>query len=311
MTDFERVQFGDSFLFLGDAFDILGTLEDGLIDQVISDPPYASQTFGGRCTDCSWDVPIDLTKFWRLVESKTKPSANVVLFGNMRFAYDLINTNLRGFRYDLVWAKNNRTNFLNANLRPLSAHENIMVFGKAGNMAAATYNPVKTSGTRVRVNRVKARKSGGVYPAGEAHTSISDGMTYPISILAVDHDRGNGQGLHPTQKPLNLVGYLIATYSNPGDMILDAFAGSATTGLAAMKLGRRFICIERERSYFDIARQRLTEAYQRRTARRITLLSFPVDASNADPTATAEPIAVNDSTAETTELGDEQTTQEI
>ena len=283
MTDFEKVQFGDSFLFCGDAFDILPTLNDASIDACISDPPYAAESFGGKCTCCEWDKPVPLPEFWKLLECKMKPAANTVLFCNQKLAYDLIGSNRQAFRYDLIWAKNNRVGFFNAALQPLRSHEQILVFGRPGFQKTATYNPLKTPGTRVRVNRVKARQSGGVYPAGEAHTSISDGMTYPISILAVDHDRGNGQGLHPTQKPLNLLGYLIMTYSNPGDMILDSFAGSGTTLLAAMKLGRRFIGIERERSYFDIARQRLTEAYQRRIARYRP--SEPVDSAADEPTA--------------------------
>jgi len=262
----EKVEIGTATLYCADAFDVLPTLNDGEIDLVASDPPYAAESFGGKCTDCSWDIPVDLPNLWQLMERKTKPSANIVLFGNMKLAYDLINTNLPGFRYDLCWAKNNRVGFFNANLQPLRSHENILVFGKPGGMAASTYNAVKSAGSgRPRVNRVKSRKSGGVYPASQVpHTTISDGNVNPISVLAFDHDRGNGQGFHPTQKPLSLLGYLLMLYSNPNDLVLDMFMGSCTTGLAAIKLNRKFIGIEREKKYFDIACRRLEEAWRRK-----------------------------------------------
>jgi site-specific DNA-methyltransferase (adenine-specific) len=263
----EKIEIGTATLYCADAFDVLPTLNDGEIDLVASDPPYAAESFGGKCTDCSWDTPINLPDFWQLVERKTKPSANIVLFGNMKLAYDLINTNLRGFRYDLCWAKNNKVGFFNANLQPLRSHENILVFGKPGGMTASTYNAIKSAGSgRPRVNRVKSRKSGGVYPASQVpHTTISDGNVNPISILAFDKDSNQPDWCaHPTQKPLNLLGYLLMLYSNPNNLVLDMFMGSGTTGLAAIKLNRKFIGIEREQKYFDIACRRLEEAQQRK-----------------------------------------------
>ena len=265
----EKAEFGNSVLYHGDTFDILPTLNDGEIDMVASDPPYASETFG-KCTECDWDKPIPLTEFWQLIEYKAKPSANIVLFGNMKFAFDLIDSNRKGFRYDLVWAKNNRVGFLNAKKMVMRSHESILLFGKPGYMAAATYNPLKIPGGRPVVKRGKTRKVDGVYPPVEAATTVSDGTLYPHSVLAFDHDRGGNQPeacLHPTMKPLLLMGYLLTLYSNPGDLVLDPFAGSGTTLEAAMKLGRRFVGIERERRYYEIACRRLEEAYRKRKAR--------------------------------------------
>ena len=264
MDNFERVEIGNATLYCGDAFDILPTLGDGTIDQVISDPPYASQTFG-KCVDCEWDAPINLHELWRLLESKAKPQANLCLFCNMRFGFDLIGSNPKAFRYDMIWAKNNRTGFLNASMRPMISHELLTVWCRPGFSKMATYNTVKTAGGRPRINRSKARQGGGVYPAGKAYTTVSNGDVNPISVLAFDHDRGNGlNGFHPTQKPLNLLGYLLMLYSNPNDLVLDMFMGSGTTGLAAIKLNRKFIGIERERKYFDIACRRLEEAQRRK-----------------------------------------------
>ena len=262
---FEKFEVGNAILYCGDSLEILDTLEEGSIDACVSDPPYASETFGG-CTACKWDIPVNLTEFWRLMENKTKPQANVVLFCNMKLAYDLIDTNKKGFRYDLVWAKNNRVGFFNANLMPLRAHENILVFGRPGHQKTAVYNALKLPGTgKPRVNRVKAQKSGGVYSSQKAYTTVSDGTRKPHSVLAFDRD-GN-QTEHPTQKPLLLMYYLLKLYSNHGDVILDPFMGSCTTGEAAVILGRRFIGIEKEKQYFEIACQRLEEAYKRKYAR--------------------------------------------
>jgi len=261
----EKIEIGNATLYHGDCFNVLESLEDGSIDNVISDPPYATESFG-KCTACEWDKPVPLNEFWKLIQRKTKPSANIVLFGNMKLAYDLIDTNKEGFRYDLVWAKNNRVGFFNANLQPLRSHENVLLFcNKPGNMLASTYNPQKTYGGRLFVERTATRKEGGVYPPRKAYTSrCADGMTHPHSILSFDHDRGCNlpeKCLHPTMKPLQLLRWLILSYSNPGDVILDPFMGSCTTGEAAVRLGRRFIGIERERQYFDISCRRL-EAIQ-------------------------------------------------
>jgi len=235
MEKFEKVEIGENCtLYCGDAFEILPELEDGSIDMIASDPPYAAQTFGGKCTDNIWDKPIPLPEFWKLAESKTKPAANIILFGNMKLAHDLINTNPRNFRYDMVWHKNNRTNFLNANLRPLASHESILVFGKSGGKTASTFNPLKSS----------------------------DGVN-PHTTLSFSHDRGNQPGLHPCQKPVNLLAWLIMTFSNPGDLILDMFMGSGTSLEAGIRLGRRVIGVEKHKPYFDIACKRL-EAVQRR-----------------------------------------------
>ena len=282
MEKFEKTEFGDSVLYHGDCFEILPQL-DVTADAVITDSPFG-------ITACEWDDKIDLPRFWELANAKTKPTANFVMFGCGKFSIDLINSNYSGYRYDLIWAKNNRVGFFNANLQPLRAHEQILVFGKNGNMVASTYNPLKTPGGRPRVNRTK-RRSGGVYPAGEASTTISDGTTNPISVLAFDHDRGNGQqGLHPCQKPLNLLGWLVMTYTNANDLIIDPYCGSGTTLDAALRLNRRFVGVERDPKYYEIARTRLAESWRRKTARRrLTYLSLPNPTDTAPEAGSAIP----------------------
>ena len=278
--EFEKYEIGDSVIFHGDAFDILPTLQNESIDACLTDMPYAAESFGGKCTACEWDRPINLVEFWRWLERKAKPQANIILFSNLKLGFDLIGSNLKGFRSDLVWAKNNPVGHLNSSNQVMRSHENILLFRRPRSSGTPTYNPIKTGGGRPRVNRVKARKSGGVYPAGKDYTTVSDGTTHPISVLAFDRDSNLPEWCaHPTAKPLALVAYLLMLYTNPGDLILEPFAGSGTTLEAAFRLNRRFIGIEREKEFYDIACRRLYEAYQRKHARRTTLMTFPVSPS--------------------------------
>ena len=242
---------GDCTLYCGDCFAVLPKL-DVVADAVISDPPFG-------ITACDWDVSFSFAQFWELADRRSKPTANFVLFGLGKFAVDLIVSKYRWYRYDLIWAKNNKVGFLNANLMPMRNHESIMVFGRPGFQESAAYNPVKTPGGRIGVKKVRIRK-GGVYPAG-AYSHEQDGMLHPCTVLPFDHDRGNGQeGYHPTQKPLALMEWLVKTYTNAGDTVIDPFMGSGTTGAACAVHGRRFIGIEREPVYFEKAVQRIREA---------------------------------------------------
>jgi DNA modification methylase len=225
----KKITIGNCELYLGDCLEILPQL-DIVADAIITDPPYG-------ITNHSWDQPPALDQMWRLFESKTKQNANFVMFSCGGFTIDLINARRNWFRYDLCWAKSNRTGFLNSGLQPLRAHENILVFGRPGFQKAATYNPIKAT-------------------------------TLPISVLAFDRDaKRPEQCLHPTMKPLRLTGYLPHLYSNENDLVIDPFMGSGTTGDAALRLNRRFIGIEREEKFFDIACRRIAEAHQRKFAR--------------------------------------------
>ncbi|MCL2711121.1 MAG: site-specific DNA-methyltransferase [Planctomycetaceae bacterium] len=223
---------GNCYLYHGDSFDILPEL-DVVADAVISDPPYG-------ITHHDWDTSFALKHVWRYLERKTKPAANFVFFGCGDFTIDLINARWYCYRYDLIWVKNNRTDFRNANLKPLRSHESILVFGHPGYNKESTYNPQKIPGSR-------------------------GGLVHPGSVLHFDHDRGNGQqgkNHHPTQKPLALMEWLVKTYTNEFDTVIDPFMGSGTTGVACALHNRRFIGIEREKQYFDKAAERICAAYQ-------------------------------------------------
>ena len=203
----------------------------------------------------------------------------------MKFGFDLIGSNKKAFRYDMVFAKSNRVGHLNCNNQVMRSHENILLFRRPHFSGAATYNPLKVPGGRPRVNRVKARLSGGVYPAGKDYTTFSDGTTHPISVLAFDSDTNLPEWCaHPTQKPEPLLGYLTMLFSNIHDVLLDPFMGSGTCGSAALRLNRKFVGIEREHKYFDIACRRLEEA-QRRKERYKPRIDSPDDPSELEASA--------------------------
>ena len=245
---------GGCTLYHGDCFSILPKL-DIAADAIISDPPYG-------ITACEWDILPPLGRFWEMVERKTKPTANIVLFGCGRFAVDLINSKYVWYRYDLIWQKNNKVGFLNANKMPMRNHESILVFGRPGFCKEATYNPQKTPGGRAGIRRPPAdikHKKSCVYRDVPYTDSVSDGTLHPCSILSFKSDKNNNNGLHPTLKPLALMKWLIKTYTNEGDMVIDPFMGSGTTGVACAKLGHRFIGIEREETYYGTALKRIQE----------------------------------------------------
>jgi site-specific DNA-methyltransferase (adenine-specific) len=246
-----KVTIGKSTLYCGDCFEVLPRL-DIKADAVISDPPFGM-------TACDWDVTFPLDRFWEMVNPKTKPAANFVLFGCGKFSVDLVNSNRKWYRYDLIWYKNNKVGFLNANKMPLRNHESIMVFGRPGFRKAAVYNPQKSLGGRpgIKTNNLY----GGIYDKQGSYISVSDGMLYPCSVLPFDSDKHKRLGQHPTQKPLALMTFLMKSYTNEGNTVIDPFMGSGTTGVAAVQAGRTFIGIEKEQQYFDIACQRINEAY--------------------------------------------------
>ena len=246
----KRVTIGNAVLFHGDCFNVLPKL-DIIADAVISDPPFGM-------TNCDWDCAIPLDTFWSMVEGLTKQSANFILFGCGKFTVDLINSRRKWFRYDLIWQKNNKVGFLNANLMPMRNHESILVFNRPGFFKAATYNPQKTLGGRAGIKTTNHRSS--VYRDQGEYTHVSDGMQHPCSILNFKGEKN--RGLHPTLKPVELMEWLILSFTNEGDTVVDPFMGSGTTGVACLNTGRAFIGIERDKRYFDIACERIERTYR-------------------------------------------------
>ena len=213
------------------------------VDMILCDLPF-------NTTRNKWDCMIDLDKLWECYNRIIKNNGAIVLFAQQPFTTILGNSNLKMLKYEWIWRKDNGTGFLNAKKMPLKIHENILVFYKK----PPTYNPQMRTGFKpYKCSQGRHSSNYGAYEKG--HISQSEkGERYPIDILEFQRDK---EKLHPTQKPVALLQYLIKTYTNEGELILDNCMGSGSTGVACKELNRRFIGIELEEKYFDIAKERI------------------------------------------------------
>ena len=246
----------NSKLVHGDCLEAMKALPDDSVEAVICDLPYGTSA-------CKWDTVIDLTLLWPELRRICKDSGAVVLFGSEPFSSVLRLSNLKDYKYDWKWEKPSGANFLNFQYQPAKVHEDIVVFG----FKASSYSK---NGTMVYVPQMEAgkpyeQKSGKQKQATGNSTvrseivqvvTVNEGTRYPRSIQKFTQDK---EKLHPTQKPVALMEYLIKTYSNAGDTVLDFTMGSGSTGVAALNCGRNFIGIEKDKSYFDIAEARINK----------------------------------------------------
>nr|DAJ98014.1 MAG TPA: adenine-specific methyltransferase [Caudoviricetes sp.] len=233
-------------LYNGDCLEIMDKLIKGgvKVDAIITDPPYGT-------TACKWDSIIPLDGMWERLNKLIKDNAVICLFAQTPFDKVLGVSNLEMLRYEWIWEKEQGTGGLNAKRMPLKKHENILVFYKK----LPTYNPQFTEGEPYVVKRPRVR---GVYRGVgtiDGYISKNDGKRYPVSIIKFNRDVKNRY--HPTQKPVALLEYLVKTYTNEGDVILDFTMGSGSTGVACLNLNRRFIGIELDKKYFNITKDRL------------------------------------------------------
>ena len=227
----------------GDCLELLKDVPADSVDLICADMPYGT-------TQCAWDTPIDLNTLWPLLERVAKDNAAIILFAQTPFDKVLGASNLSMLRHEWIWEKPLATGFFNAKLMPLKAHENILVFYKK----LPTYNPQMTHGHKRKVSGRKAINSE-VYGKPVRKTNYDSTSRYPRSVQVFSH--GKQKKLHPTQKPLELLEYILRTYSNEGDHVLDFSMGSGTTGVASINLGRRFTGMELELKYFQVSRQRI------------------------------------------------------
>ena len=230
-------------LIQGDCLDVMATLPSASVDLILCDLPYGT-------TQNKWDSIIPFAQMWELYHRIAKPNAAFVLTCTQPFTSALGASNIDNLKYSWSWVKPH-TGQLNAKRMPLKNVEDVLVFYRA----QPTYNPQFTQGKPYTVDR-KGYKGQESYGAQRDHSTASDGRRYPKQILEFA-ERG---AVHPTQKPVALMEYLIRTYTNPGDVVLDNCMGSGTTGVAAIQSGRRFIGIERDPDYFAICQKRIGEA---------------------------------------------------
>lgn len=242
-------------LYHGDCFRLMQDIPDKSIDMILSDPPYACLNKSNK--DARWDKEINLQELWKQYGRIIKDNGAILLFGQGLFAGKLIMSNPRLYKFDIVWNKVRKTGFLNAKKMPMRQHEQILVFYKK----LPTYNPQmvrcephqrnhsRGNGTHKETNR-----NYGKY--GKAGDIITD-EKYPGSIITFAKGHGKEDWLHPTAKPVELLRYLIRTYSNEEDLVLDNFAGSGSACIAAIKEKRKFIGIETDNHFFEVADERI------------------------------------------------------
>lgn len=237
-------------LMLGDCLDRMQEITDGSVDLVLTDPPYGT-------TACKWDAVIPLEPMWEQVKRVLKPNGAAVFTASQPFTSALVMSNPKGFKHDWTWRKPKGTGHLNARKMPMRDKEDIVVFCDGSPL----YNPQFSSGTPYKNKAGDPIKSTSMTDSYGAYTNFrnsNEGKRYPKQVLDFPVvERGT---VHPTQKPVALMEYLIRTYTNPGETVLDFTMGSGTTGVACVNAGRQFIGIERDATYFAIAQRRIAEA---------------------------------------------------
>ena len=238
----------DIRLIHGDCLEILPTLEAGSVDAVIADIPYGT-------TACKWDTVIPFEPMWESLERVTNPKAAIVLFGSQPFTSALVMSRTEWFKYEWVWDKGRGVGHLNARSRPMMQTESICIFYRQ----QATYNPQMRKRASPRLSKNYSTQT--VYGQTQ-DTFVGDILPekYPVNLIEFSKSAQQELVLHPTQKPVALLDYLVRTYTNEGDTVLDFTMGSGTTGVACVKTGRNFIGIEIEQTYHDIAVKRVAEA---------------------------------------------------
>lgn len=236
---------GDCTLYCGDCLEIMPTLADRLAHAVIADLPYGT-------TYCAWDLIIPLDKLWGQYKRLVIDNGALVFTASQPFTTTLIQSNLAWFKYEWIWNKENASNFANSKKQPLKQHENVVVFANG----QSPYYPIKTPGKpnhkrgKSIVNASETRLI-----SGRSDDDLS-GMKYPKSILYFPK-HSSQCGLHPTQKPVDLMAYLVKTYTQDGEVVLDNTMGSGSTGVACLQTGRKFVGIESDQKYFDTACKRM------------------------------------------------------
>jgi len=252
---------GEYTLFQGDCLDILLTLRPGSVDAVICDPPYGT-------TACAWDSVIPFAPMWAGIKHVLKPRGAVALFGSQPFTSALVMSNPGWFKWADVWNKTQATGHLNAYIMPMRQHEDILIFA-SGRVA---FNPQFTDKPQKDIRPFSGRAETASYgkfnPA--AARTVCESVSFPRSIIRFANANIGEAGFHPTQKPVALMEYLIRTYTNEGDTVLDFTMGSGTTGVAAMHTGRKFVGIEMDAGYFAIAKERIAKAAQMAAGQFVT-----------------------------------------
>lgn len=235
-------------LYNGDCLEIMKDIKDKSIDSVICDLPYGT-------TACRWDSIIPFDKLWEQYKRIVKDNGAIVLFGAQPFTSTLVNSNIKGYKHHWIWEKNRGTGFQVAKYRPMMATEDIIAFTKKGEKI--NYYPIMIERDKPAVWR-GASSSNGTNPLASFDNNFKKVSThkYPTNIIKINKVN---KPIHPTQKPVELLEYLIKTYTKEGDTVLDNCMGSGSTGVVCININRKFIGIELDINYYNIAKQRIDE----------------------------------------------------
>lgn len=238
----------------GDCLELMKDIPDGSIDMVLCDLPYGT-------TACKWDSIIPLEPLWKEYKRIITDRGVIVLTASQPFTTKLISSNYEMFKYEWIWEKENATGFQLANVMPLKTHENILVFSKGytypNSKNKIVYHP---QGLIENIKKRSKRGNKGNYLTESGCKNdeyVPKFKGYPKSILKINTERKKGN--HPTQKPVALFEYLIKTYTNENEIVLDNCAGSFTTAIACLNTNRHYICMEKEKKYFDIGEKRISD----------------------------------------------------
>lgn len=237
---------------LGDCLELMKEIESGTVDMILCDLPYGK-------TRCSWDAVIPFEPLWAEYERVIKENGAIVLFGAEPFSSHLRLSNLKLFKYDIVWDKVKGTGFLNAKKQPMRNHEIISVFYKK----QCTYNPQKSTGHKLKKSSHGKHLQTDVYGEMKNDYVYESTERYPRSIQVFSTDT-QSSSLHPTQKPVALLEYLIKTYTQENETVLDSTAGSMSTAIACINTNRKGIMIEKDDHYFKVGSDRVAQALRER-----------------------------------------------
>lgn len=233
-------------LMRGDCLELMRQIPDKSVDLILCDPPFGT-------TSIAWDQIIPFDKLWEAYRRIITDNGTIILFGSQPFTSHVVLSNEEWFRYELIWDKNKCGSPGLAKIRPMKTHENILVFSPSSGKKS-TYNPIMTEGTPYS-RKLSGNTRCNTHGYGFKNEGVIEntGTRYPKSIVQISRDFSAQQQVHPTQKPVPLLEWLVTTYSNRGEIVLDNCMGSGSTGVAAVRLGRKFIGIEMSDEYFEIA----------------------------------------------------------
>ena len=233
-------------LMFGDCLERMKEIPDGSVDLILTDPPF-------QTTACKWDSMIPFEPMWAELKRIIKPNGAIVLFGSQPFTSNLIMSNPKMFKYEQIWDKNKGTQPQLANIQPMKSHENILVFGKG----KINYYPQKTKGEPYTRDNKQCHTEHSLSKGLKPIKQVNTGFRFPKTVLMYPRDFSAQTRLHPTQKPVALLEYLIKTYTQEGETVLDFTFGSCSTGVACLNTNRKFKGVEMDEGYFNIAKGRL------------------------------------------------------